>query len=432
MSNMQVSPNTTSTNTHAGNYSNAASEESKKTQPSQNYGEGSSANQSPGPTRKWHDRNNDGVTSLTYEYPTLKNPLPGQKVYNPADSVRGNALTRVMQEWSDVANVTFTESKSRGEGHLHINHTPDSGVPGATPSEESVSMGSGRFRDDIYRHSGLRNIGSALGIPTTPTTAEGNDTSDVSVMGNQGSRMDSYGRKDWKYQPTLLMKDMEMAQQLYGANYNTRNTDTVYGFNSNADRDHYRIQEGTTSATNEFSIWDGGGNDTLDFSGFGQDQLLNLSAGSFSNVGGGVKNVSIAKGVTIENAKGGTGNDKIIGNQANNVIVGGGGQDQLWGVGGNNTFKYNQVSDSTHDKADCLMDFVSGKDKIDITEAMTKAGVTPRLVQNFTGTPGDAVMGFHPTDKLYYLAIDTSGNGKTDFLIKSTKPIDPRDIVMPH
>ncbi|MFP3520841.1 M10 family metallopeptidase C-terminal domain-containing protein, partial [Pseudomonas sp. SIMBA_077] len=74
-------------------------------------------------------------------------------------------------------------------------------------------------------------------------------------------------------------------------------------------------------------VWDGGGNDTLDFSGFTQNQKINLTATSFSDVGGLVGNVSIAHGVTVENAIGGSGNDLLIGNAAANILEGGAGND---------------------------------------------------------------------------------------------------------
>ena len=45
-----------------------------------------------------------------------------------------------------------------------------------------------------------------------------------------------------------------------------------------------------------------GGNDTLDFSGYSQQQMINLNDGAFSSVGGGTQNVAIARGAIIENA----------------------------------------------------------------------------------------------------------------------------------
>ena len=59
-----------------------------------------------------------------------------------------------------------------------------------------------------------------------------------------------------------------------------------------------------------FAVWDAGGTDTFDFSGYSQNQIINLCAGQFSDVGGLTKNVAIAQGVTIEHAKGGSGDDQ--------------------------------------------------------------------------------------------------------------------------
>lgn len=77
---------------------------------------------------------------------------------------------------------------------------------------------------------------------------------------------------------------------------------------------------------------------------------------------GGLKgNVSIAAGVTIENAIGGSGNDVIVGNAANNVLkggagndvlFGGGGADELWGGSGGDTFVFTAASDSAPGASD--------------------------------------------------------------------------------
>ncbi len=57
--------------------------------------------------------------------------------------------------------------------------------------------------------------------------------------------------------------------------------------------------------------------------GYTANQRINLNEKSFSDVGGLKGNASIAAGVTIENAIGGSGNDVIVGNAANNVLKGG-------------------------------------------------------------------------------------------------------------
>ncbi len=134
------------------------------------------------------------------------------------------------------------------------------------------------------------------------------------------------------YAATPLMHDIVALQALYGANMTTRTDDTVYGFNSNADRSVFSLE--TRQDKPIFCIWDAGGDDTLDLSGFRDKQVINLNAGTFSNAGGLTFNISIAPGATIENAVGGSGRDRIIGNDADNLLDGGAGKDCLIGGDG--------------------------------------------------------------------------------------------------
>lgn len=83
-------------------------------------------------------------------------------------------------------------------------------------------------------------------------------------------------------------------------------------------------------------IWDTGGNDTLDASAHRNNVKLDLRAGHFSKFGG-YEDVAIAFDVKIENAIGGRGSDKIIGNGAANSLKGGGGKDNIKGGGGSDT-----------------------------------------------------------------------------------------------
>ena len=130
------------------------------------------------------------------------------------------------------------------------------------------------------------------------------------------------------------MFDILAAQNLYGANYATRATNTIYGFNSTAGSAY--LFSGST-ASSAFCIWDGAGTDTIDVSGFAQNQLINLCAGAFSDVGGLTGNVSIAIGCLIENAIGGSGDDVIFCNSVDNTVTGGLGNDMLFGGAGNDT-----------------------------------------------------------------------------------------------
>jgi serralysin len=146
------------------------------------------------------------------------------------------------------------------------------------------------------------------------------------------------------YSAAPLLDDIAAAQLEYGANMATRTDDTVYGFNATADRPWFVA---TSSASRMiFAVWDAGGRDTFDFSGFSNNQVIDLRAGFFSNVGGLTGNVAVAQGVTIEDAKGGSGSDRIIGNAAANNISGGAGADTIDGGAGSNVLRGDDGNDT--------------------------------------------------------------------------------------
>jgi serralysin len=137
------------------------------------------------------------------------------------------------------------------------------------------------------------------------------------------------------YSAAPLLDDVAAAQLEYGANMSTRTGDTTYGFNSNADRPWFITNSSVTKLV--FAVWDAGGNDTFDFSGYSQNQTIDLRPGFFSNVGGLTGNVAVAQGASIENASGGSGADNINGNALANVIQAGAGNDTVGGGAGADT-----------------------------------------------------------------------------------------------
>ena len=184
-----------------------------------------------------------------------------------------------------------------------------------------------------------------------------------------GAQFIDFQLLNFAYPSTPMIHDIAAIQAIYGANYETRAGDTVYGFNSTEVGTAYDF---STSNRPVLSIWDGAGNDTIDVSGFKTSSVIDLNAGAFSSAGGaskfytldqinkaraelgfaprtqatydyyqdlikelGVKNpgfkdnISIAYGVTIENATTGRGDDKSIANDVANVINGGRGNDTV-------------------------------------------------------------------------------------------------------
>lgn len=94
------------------------------------------------------------------------------------------------------------------------------------------------------------------------------------------------------------------------------------------------------------AIWDTGGTDTLSATAYAGTQTLDLRALEFSSTSGSTHNVSIAKGVVIENASGGSGADTIIGNTSANILTGNGGNDVLQGGAGNDQLYGNAGADT--------------------------------------------------------------------------------------
>jgi Ca2+-binding RTX toxin-like protein len=142
-----------------------------------------------------------------------------------------------------------------------------------------------------------------------------------------------------------MLNDIATIQYIYGANITTRSGNTNYSWSPGE-----QILE---------TIWDGGGIDTIDWSNQSTAAKINLNSGEWSELGSGYWNgqvnetetLAIAYNVTIENAKGGTGNDRIIGNSVANNLRGGNGADTLTGGNGNDILIGGKGKDSLEGSA---------------------------------------------------------------------------------
>ncbi|MFA7587381.1 MAG: M10 family metallopeptidase C-terminal domain-containing protein, partial [Novosphingobium sp.] len=102
---------------------------------------------------------------------------------------------------------------------------------------------------------------------------------------------------------TPMLGDAVAVYGMYGQSTTTRTGNTTYGFNNNSGR---AIYDAASNPGVAYTIYDSGGIDTLNYSGFAMNQLIDLNAESISSIGGNVGNVAIARGVVIENAIGGS------------------------------------------------------------------------------------------------------------------------------
>lgn len=136
------------------------------------------------------------------------------------------------------------------------------------------------------------------------------------------------------------------------------------------------------------TIYDDGGNDTLDASRINTPVILNLNVaapGKLSSVGltpdgqAAENNLSLGLNTLIEHAIGGTGNDKLIGNSSSNTLIGNNGDDILVGQLGTDTMTGGEGSDIfgiSNVGNYFFQDFIPGVDKIGFDNQLG--------IQNFT------------------------------------------------
>jgi len=267
-------------------------------------------------------------------------------------------------------------------------------------------------------HPGAYNFSEGFAVTYENGAEYAQDSEQYTIMSywdasETGARIVDWNTFFFSNPQTPLLHDIYVAQQKYGADPDTRADDTTYGFNATADKEVYDF------AVNDqpyLSIYDAGGEDTLDFSGFQASTVLNLNDGEFSSAGQGkvttadtaeglqslndaievaygfedyydpfpqttidsvmasymtrnandialdwghsgvlatqYLNISIAYGTTIENAVGSEYRDLIIANELDNVLTGNGGDDVFIFLDGGN---------------DTITDFESGSDLIDLS-----------------------------------------------------------------
>ena len=240
----------------------------------------------------------------------------------------------------------------RGQAHVGINLFNWS--TGAVEAPERLADRTPTFIHEIGHALGLQHPGdynAGQGANHEDSALYREDTKQYSIMSYWAASITGADYQGNQIR-TPLLHDIAAVQRLYGANLTTRTGSTVYGFNSNADRDVYRIDDRNEKVV--FAIWDAEGIDKIDLSGYRANQTIDLRRGHFSSAGGLTNNISVAEAVDaqgrlrgaegfdanrivnyIEDAVGGSGNDTIIGNDESNVLEGMGGDDTLrGGLGG--------------------------------------------------------------------------------------------------
>ncbi|MGV3549561.1 M10 family metallopeptidase [Rhizobium sp.] len=209
-----------------------------------------------------------------------------------------------------------------------------------------------------HGHEGLNGFGV---LPSNYDTLE---KSIMTYRTFEGGATTGYTYEHWGAPQTFMMADIAALQYMYGADFETNSDDTVYSWRQ-GQGDTWVNGSRAIDAGGKIifaTIWDGGGIDTYDLSGFKSRLNINLEPGEasvfndgqLSNLGrghkasGNIYNALQYQGDArslIENAIGGKGADTITGNAADNRLVGGKNSDKLYGHDGNDTLVGGQGRD---------------------------------------------------------------------------------------
>lgn len=295
----------------------------------------------------WNLNANTNV-ALTYSFltaPPSDASAEDQLGFAAMTSAQQTATVAALVAWSNVANITFAPTAANGNLQFGTNNqSADNSAAyaylpdpiGRHPTElylnnqtsSSTHLALGQYGYSVLLHE----IGHTLGLkhpgdytasggggdpPYLPSTT---DSRDYTVMSyNDPSSYAALGLEP----VSPMLYDIQAMQYLYGANLSYHSGSDVYSF---------------TSRNAPICIWDGGGDNTFDFSACAGGVTADLHAGAFSSTALAYHNVSIAYGVVIDHAIGGAGNDTLIANDSGDTLDGGAGNDLLIGGAGNDHF----------------------------------------------------------------------------------------------
>ena len=363
------------------------------------------------------------------------------------------AMQLALQTWSNVADISFVQSTDNDELAtlgFYLVDSYDLNALGMMnpPGESGMGIGYFNWQDDSWTLDGLQQggygfitliheVGHGLGLAHPhddgggssifPGVDNSSDTGDYGL--NQGlwttmTYNDGYDAdtlpfgSNYGYQGTPMAFDIAAIQTLYGANMDYNTGDDIY-----------ELPTVNAGGTFYSCIWDAGGIDTISA---GDDTLgnatINLNdapltgpnaGGYLSSVEGIYGGFTIANGVVIENATGGSGDDLITGNEFDNDINGWKGADTLYGEAGDDDIIGYQGADYIDGGVgnDSLFgnsgdDNILGNDGDDYINGGTGSDVL------FGNDGDDEIVGHHGADNIDGGAGDDSlsGNKGNDYI----------------
>jgi Ca2+-binding RTX toxin-like protein len=398
-----------------------------------------------------------GPTNLSYSFITettsyfATNYSPDNEYTNAyaLTSAQQNAVISALSTWSAVANINFTQTSDtltnvgdlRFGGYLSMDSqtaawayfpadTPYAGDVWIGPATNNANPVKGTYDYLTFVHE----IGHALGLKhpfsASSTNATLLDASLDDVRYTVMSYNDSYS-----YQPTTpMLLDILAIQSLYGANTLWQSGNNTYSWASDQS-----IFE---------TIWDAGGNDTIDGSNQLQSVRINLNEGAFSTIGKAfvdlttqaavTDGLAIAFGAKIENAIGSAFDDILIGNALDNALNGGTGADIMQGGNGNDVYYVDNVGDSITELATSSsgkdtvissMSYVLGTnlENLTLTGASSLNGTGNALNNSLVGNTGNNIL-----DGGLGADILIGGTGNDTYIVDNTQDVVSESSTQPN
>ena len=412
---------------------------------------------------KWGSGQSTASTTITYSFPWSSgdsyfygstssgkySTLEEQKATShfALNAEQQLSATKALQAWADVANLNFvavpdnissagdiriawtsavdmtvTNKKAWGWAYQPNKSYPDGGdiwISTESSAATSKNWGTGSYNfmsliHEIGHSLGLKHpFDEGTNLPASQDTRQFTIMSYTDIQNDlfRTITYDANNKPVFTFQDvvpeTPMVYDIAAMQYLYGANNSYRTGNDTYTFDPNT----------------PFlkTIWDAGGNDTISVANFTLACVIDLTPGNYSDIrmasapnppgytGGtiptydGKQNLGIAFGAYIENAIGGAGNDKLIGNKVDNTFTGNGGNDTIDGGLGLDVANYSGAHGAytvTASSGTAVVKALSGNDGIDTLISVERLHFTDEnIALDISGIAGQAY-------RLYQAAFD--------------------------